>query len=252
MSDHLVPMTIDGEQVEMPLSEVVKGFNTGAAATKRFEEAKALRQEADNALTLARHIQDDPGMTMRVLAAQQGLTVEQFLNLTPAQQQAAAMQEPEPPQFDNPLERQLWEERQARTQLEQRIDAFEQSQVEQRADAALQAALSTLRQQGATDDDLKAAVMQARDMGAGIQALPMIYQSQQYQKLQAKAEGRTAAEAAQAAQAQAREQAATAASQAVSSGVGAVGTQAPTPPQEFTSVREAALAAFDVHGVPGT
>jgi len=78
-------------------------------------QAAALRAEATDALNLAKAVQSNPGLTMQVLASQAGLTVEQFLNLTPSQQQDVAAASAPEPEFTDPFERALYEEQQKPT-----------------------------------------------------------------------------------------------------------------------------------------
>lgn len=248
IGDRMVKLTIDGEEVDVPLNEALKGYNSNAAATKRFQEAAKMREEAADALNLARAVQGDPGLTMRVLASQQGLTVEQFLNLTPAQQEAVAQKEPEP-EFSDPLERALYEERKAREQLEQRISQQEQYYERQQADTALQQAIGGLKNQfGAAEEDVKEVVAQAYQLGVGIESFPMIYQSQQYQKLQARTQAQQDVQSSQQAQEQARRQAAAQASQVVGTGSGATGT-APQQVVRPMSAEEAVRSALEQYGV---
>jgi predicted SPOUT superfamily RNA methylase MTH1 len=254
--DRLVRLTVDGEEVVVPLQEALKGYNSNAAATKRFQEASRLREEAEqakteaaDALNLARAVQNNPGLTMQVLAQQAGLTVEQFLNLTPQQQQNVA-RAPEPePEFNDPLERALYEERKAREALEQRIEQQEQIFQQQQADAALRSVIGDLQTRyGATDEDVMSVVQQAQQMNAGFEVFPMIFQAQQYQKMQAQTQAQTEAQAAAAAQEAQRQQAAAQASQVVSTGSGAVGT-APQQVVQPMTAEEAIRASLDQFGV---
>ncbi len=256
LGDRPVRLTIDGEERVLPLSEVLKGYNSNAAATKRFQEASSIREqaerqlaEADQALVLARAISNNPGMTMQVLANQAGLTVEQFLNLTPAQQTAVAENTAQEPEFSDPLERALYEERQARQMLEQRMMAWEQQQERQRANEAIQGAVGHLRNQfGATDEDIRSVAQQAFEQQMGPEMFPMIYQAQQFQKLRAQSDGRQTAEAARAEEDARRRAAAARASATVSSGTGAVGT-APQQVVRPMSAEEAVIQALDQLGV---
>ncbi len=256
IGDRLVKLTVDGEDVVVPLQEALKGYNSNAAATKRFQEASRLREEAErskaeaaDALNLARAVQNNPGLTMQVLAQQAGLTVEQFLNLTPQQQQNVAAASETEPEFNDPLERALYEERKAREALEARIEAQERTFQQQQADAALRGAIGELQTRfGATNDDARAVVQQALNMGVGPEMFPMIYQAQQYQKTQATTQARQEAEAATRARDAERQQAAAQASQVVSTGSGAVGTAPPQVVQPM-SAEEAIAATLDQLGI---
>lgn len=248
-ADRKVRLTVDGEEVAVPLNEVLSGYNSNAAATKRFQEASQMKQEAQAALTLAQAVQNNPGLTMQVLAQQAGLTVEQFLNLTPSQQQdVAAASEPEP-EFSDPLERALYEERQARIALEQRIERQERTFEQQAADNALRSAIGGLQSQfGATEDDARSVVQQALNMGVGPEMFPMIYQAQQYQKTQVQTQAQQEAEAAKLAQQTQRQQAAAQANQTVGTGSGVVGTAPPQAVQPMTA-EEAIRNTLDQFGV---
>ena len=249
IGDRMVKLTVDGEEVVVPLKEALSGYNSNAAATKRFQEASQIKTEAEEALRLAKAVQNNPGLTMQVLAQQAGLTVEQFLNLTPQQQQnVAEASEPEPT-FDDPLERQLYEERQARIALEQRIERQEQSWQQQQADATLRQAIGELQNQlGATPEDSRSVVQQALEMQVGPEFFPMIYQAQQYQKSLVQSQAQQEAEAAKQAQQAQRQQAAAEAGQTVGTGTGAVGT-APQQVVQPMTAEEAIRTTLDQLGV---
>ena len=258
LGDRPVRITVDGEEQVVPLSDVLSGYNSNSAATKRFQEASSLREEAErskaeaaDALNLARAVSNDPGMTMRVLASQAGLSVEQFLNLTPQQQQdvAAASEVENEPEFDDPLERALYEERQARTALEERVAAQEYQYQRNEANAYLQKSVNQLKSQfGANDEDAHNVVRQAYEMRVGPEMFPMIFQSQQYEKSQVVNSAQQEAAAAAGAETAARQAAAASAGESIGAGTGAVGTA----PQQVTqpmTAEEALNATFDKLGI---
>ena len=228
-----VTVKIDGEDVSVPLNEALQGYSRESAATKRFQEASEMRKQADEALRLQQAFRADPGLTVQILARQAGMGVEQFLGLTPAQQKAAVSDED---QYLDPLERQLNEERQSRLALEER---FEQRE----ADERLAYAVNGLKQQfSATDEQARAVVGQAMNMGLGIESFPMIFQSMAYQASQQATAQHTAS---QAAETQARQVAAQRAAQTVGSGASVPNTSQTQAPVKYNSIREAANAAID-------
>lgn len=249
IGDRYVKITVDGEEKSVKLSEALQGYNSNAAATKRFQEAAALKAEATDALNLAKAVQSNPGLTMQVLAAQAGLTVEQFLNLTPAQQaDVATAQQPEP-EFTDPFERALYEEQQKRIELERRFEEREQRFIQQEADNALRSAIGNLTQRyGASDDDARAVVQQAYDMQVGPEFFPMIFQAQQYQKSQVQNQVQTEAQAAAAAEDARRQTAAAQASGVVATGQSVNGT-APVAVAHSMTAEEAITAALDAAGI---
>lgn len=241
VGDKYVKVKVDGEEISVPLNEALQGYQRQADYTKKTQELAAQRQEAENALRLAQSLQANPGLTMQVLASQAGMTVEQFLNLTPAQQQqAAANAEPE---YSDPFERALAEERQARMALEERI-------AQREADEILHRAIGGLQQQlGATEEDVRNVVSQALQMGVGPEMFPMIYQAQQYQRSLAVQQAQTQSQQQTAAAEQQRQAAARAAAQVVSSGSGAVGTAPASVAGQPMTAAEAAAAALEQLGV---
>ena len=246
--DRYVKLTVDGEEKSVPLNEVLQGYNSNAAATKRFQEAAALKAEASEALNLARAVQSNPGLTMQVLVAQAGLTLEQFLNLTPAQQQGVAAATEAVPEFTDPFERALYEEQQKRMELERRFEEREERFIQQEADNALRSALGELGQRyGATPDDARSVVQQAFEMQVGPEFFPMIFQAQQYQKTQVQQQAITEAQAAAAAEDARRQAAAAQASGVVSTGASVNGT-APVQVARPMTAEQAITAALDAAG----
>jgi hypothetical protein len=195
-----VRVKVDGEDVEVPFSELQKGYSREADYTRKAQALAQQRQEAQYGIQLQQALQADPALTLRILAQQYQLD---------QQEQAQAKPEPE---FDDPLERQLYEERQARIALEQR---FEQRE----SDRALEAAVGGLRSQYAlNDDDLRLVVGTAMQAGLGLDALPMVWKTIAFDRIQASVAEH---QRKQAAETQQRTQAKTAATQTVSSGRGA-------------------------------
>jgi len=228
LANKYVRVKVDGEELSVPLNEALQGYSRTADYTRKTQE---LADTSRNWQAL----QSNPGLVVQVLASQAGMSVEDYLGLTPQQQQAAVADNSEDEYLD-PLERMLNEERQARLALEQRIETRE-------ADERLVNAVGGLKQQfGATDEQARAVVYQAMQMGLGIDSFPMIYQSLAYQAQQQTAAQRTAAEEAETAR---RRKAAQAASQVVSSGSGVTGTTEAAPVGKYNSIREAAMAAID-------
>ena len=232
-----VRIRVDGEEVSVPLSEALQGYSRTQDYTRKTQELSEQRKQADQALRLQQAFATNPGMTVRILAEQAGLPVEEFLNLTPAQQQQALSDEVE---YDDPLEQAIAVERQAREALEARLEQRE-------ADERLKYATEGLKQQfNASDDQVRAVVMQAYNQGYGIEAFPMIYRAMAHEASQQVTAQQTAA---QQAEEQRRRQAAATASQVVGSGSSSAGTTEQQPAGTYSSIREAALAAMAEHGV---
>lgn len=229
-----VKIKVDGEELSVPLNEALQGYSRESAATKRFQEASELRKQADEALRLQQALQADPGLTVQILARQAGVSVEEYLGMSPAQQRAAV--EDADDEYLDPLERQIREERQARMALEQRLEQRE-------ADERLERAVNGLKQQyNASDEQVRAVVGQAMNMGLGIESFPMIYQAMAYQATQ---QATTQHTVEQEAERQRRQQAARKAASLVSTGSGAPNTSQAPAAVTYSSIREAAAAAID-------
>jgi len=225
--DNNVTVKVDGEERTVPLREALDGYS-------RTQDYTAKTTAAADAIRLQEAFQTNPGLTVQVLANQAGVTVQEYLGMQEQAQQSEKVEAE--PEFSDPLEQALHEERQQRVALQDRFEARE-------ADEALGRAVGGLKQQfGATDDQSRAVVRQALDMGLGVDAFPMIYQSMSYQaQQQAEAQNTATQETAIAS----RQAAAKAAQAVVSEGSGAVGTVESQPAEKFNSIRDAANAAFE-------
>lgn len=229
-----VKVKIDGEEVSVPLNEALQGYSRESAATKRFQEASDMRKEAERAIRLQQAFQTDPGLTVQILAREAGVSVEQFLGMSSAQQQAAIDDAND--QYVDPLERQIAEERQARLAIEERLEQRD-------ADERLDRAVGGLKQQyNATDEQVRSVVQQAMRMQLGVEAFPMIYQAMAYQASQQVTAQQTAGQEAESLR---RQEAARRAAAVVGTGSGAANTTTASPAATYGSIREAAAAAID-------
>jgi hypothetical protein len=229
-----VRVKVDGEEISVPLSEALQGYQRQAAFTRHSQQIAEQRREHEDALRLHEAMRQNPGLTMQVLASRAGMTVEEYLGLTP-QQQAAAQAEAEP-EYDDPLEREIAVERQARLALEQRI-------AQREADDQLRSAVTGLQQQyGLNDDQIRAVVGQTMQMGLGIEMLPMVYQAMAFQAQRSAQQESTAQQQETETQ---RQAAAAQAAAVVSNGTGVNGGS-PTPANpSYSSYRDAIAAAYD-------
>jgi len=137
LASKYVKAKVGGEEVPVSLKEALDGYQRQADYSRKTQEIAELRKEAENALRLQQALQTSPGLTIQVLAQQAGVSVEEYLGMTPAQQQAAKEQNQEP-EYTDPLERALAEERQARIALQERIEQRE-------ADEYLRSQVASLR-----------------------------------------------------------------------------------------------------------
>ncbi len=234
-----VPVKVDGEDVPVPFEELVNSYSRESVSTQRFQEAAAIKQEAENALRLQQAMEINPQLTIQFLAQQAGVSVEEFMGLSPQQQQNAVNTAPEEDEYADPLERQLAE--QQRT-----IQAMQDSMAQQAMDRDLMSAVGHLKSTYQIDDSAaREVVATAARMNAGLEQLPMIYESMAYRASQ---QATAQHSAAQAAEIQKRQAAVAKASQVISTEPSSAGTTSEVAPT-FTSSREAITAALEGLGI---
>lgn len=119
-ADKLVTVKVDGEEVQVPLSEALNGYMRQSAFTKRTQEAAEKAKQAEAALAFQEQLRRDPASTIQQLALR-------------ALQAQAPKQVEQPPA--DPVERRMWE-------YDQRISRFEQWQEQQAQEQADRALLS--------------------------------------------------------------------------------------------------------------
>lgn len=226
-----------GEELEVTFDDLRNGYSREADYTRKTQELAEQRNQLGYWAQVQQAMQVDPQATIALLARQHGLTIAQATQ---------AVQENTAPQFDDPLEKQVWEQQQ---EIQRLRDTYEQDQ----ADRQLNTAIGTLQQQyGASDEDVRAVVETAYRNGLGIEQFPMIYQSVAFQRLQQRARMSQAEQQRQAAETQRRQAAAQQAGQLVTTGSGTpAGVLTNTRPADGTmSLRDAAEAAIEQVGVP--
>lgn len=225
-----VRVRVDNEDVEVPFSEAVKGYSREAHFTRNMQQLAQQRQEVEFGLRLQQALETNPQLTLQVLAQQHGYNLVQ-------PQQAAP---PADDEYADPLEREIHQERQARQALEERF-------AQREADEQLQHAVAGLRNQfNLSDEDLRTVVNTAMQMNLGVGALPMIYKTMQFDRIDARVRAQRAQQAQQQAETQKRQQAASRATAIVGSGQGSAnGLTAQVDAGGRMSLREAIEAAFD-------
>jgi len=103
-ADKPVRLTVDGEEIEVPLSEALSGYQRQADYTRKTQELAEQRRQVQFAAALQEALQNDPSSTVELLSQHYGL------NQKPTSEED---------EFLDPVEKQY-------RQLENRIQAFEQ------------------------------------------------------------------------------------------------------------------------------
>lgn len=133
-SDKYVKVKVDGEEIDVPFSEALQGYQRQADYTRKTQELASQREQLQFAQTLQSALENDPQATLDVLSRHYGVATAQKMVADAQAQQPAAE-----PEFDDPLERRVWE-------MDQRFQQYEQ----ERATDQLQREISRL--QSAYDD----------------------------------------------------------------------------------------------------
>jgi hypothetical protein len=225
-----VRVRVDGEDVEVPYSEALKGYSREADYTRKTQSLAQQREQVEFGLRLQQALESNPQLTLQALAQQYGMTVAQ------AQAAQAAAED----DYADPLEREIATERQARLALEERLSQRE-------ADEQLERAVGGLRSQyNLNDEDLREVVSTAMKMGLGVEAFPMIYKTMQFDRIDARVQAHRAEQARVAAETARRQAAKTQASQTISSGSrGGNGLTNQVDAGGRMSLRDAIEAAFE-------
>jgi hypothetical protein len=104
-ADKPVRLTVDGEEIEVPLAEALSGYQRQADYTRKTQELAEQRRQVQFATALQEALQNDPKGTVELLSQHYGVNSQQ-----PSEEELEMM---------DPVERQY-------RQLETRIQAFEQ------------------------------------------------------------------------------------------------------------------------------
>ncbi len=130
-----VKVTVDGEEMSLPLSEVLGGYQRAKASSKRFEEASQLRKKAEMSSKDAQTILDamggnDPERFERLLrAAGADQHLERLLeNRLRERLQYEAMTDRERERYDFDQERKAFEQERGRAEEQRANVATEQAQ----------------------------------------------------------------------------------------------------------------------------
>lgn len=93
-ADHLVKVTVDGQQIEVPLRELPQGFSRTADYTRKTQELSAQRQQHQFAVAIAESLAANPAEAIALLQQHYGVNL-------------GAESEEGDDEFVDPLERQV-------------------------------------------------------------------------------------------------------------------------------------------------
>ena len=160
-ADKYVRVTVDGEELSVPLREAIGGYQRQADYTRKTQELAEQRKQMQFAATIQQALDNDPQRTIDLLREHYGLNQQEQL--------------PEDDIFMDPWERQYRE-------LESRVRSFE----EQQAMSELERTLNSLQQKYGEDFNPSEVVSAALAMGTYKQiAFDRLVNNRQVQQQQA-------------------------------------------------------------------
>ena len=119
-SSYRVPVKLDGEELQVPLSEAIAGYQRQADYTRKTQELSQQREQVQFATALQAALDSDPASTLELLSQHYGIS----------KKAAAEMMEQEDEYLD-PVEKKYRE-------LDRRIAQFEESQNQQLIEREIQ------------------------------------------------------------------------------------------------------------------
>lgn len=118
LADKYVRIKVDGEEIPVPFNEALQGYQRQADYTRKTQELAEQRNQLQFAQTLQQALETNPEATLEVLSRHYGVAAAKQMIADAGEQQ------PQVPQFDDPLEQRVWE-------AEQRIAQYEQERASQ-------------------------------------------------------------------------------------------------------------------------
>lgn len=158
-SDKRVKLPVAGEEIEVPLSEALAGYQRQADYTRKTQELSQQRQQVQFASAIQQALDNDPANTIRLLQEHYGINDAQSVE--------------EDDIFADPTERQI-------RQLESRIKSFEEAQALQQLERNLEFL------QGKYGEDFDSNEVVAAALSTGSNDLEGIYKQIAFDRMMSK------------------------------------------------------------------
>jgi hypothetical protein len=157
-----VKVKVDGEELDVPFNEAIQGYQRQADYTRKTQELSQQREQLQYAQTLQQALESNPQQTLEILSRHYGVAEAQRMI-------ADAQDAPSEPEFDDPLEKRIWE-------TEQRIQQYEQ----ERANDQLQKEIVRLQN---TYEDFNPQEVVRAALNAGTTNLEAVHKQIAYDRL---------------------------------------------------------------------
>lgn len=225
--EYYAKVKVDGEELEVPVTEALQGYQRQADYTRKTQELSQRAQQVQFWETVDQAMKVNPQETMRFLQNQYGIGQAEVATNT-------SYEEPEEDWFSDPSEKRI---AQLEKQLSGVTDYFQQQQAAQQLDQVV----GQLQQKYGEDFNASAVIREALNRGLNDpRYLEGVFKEMSFDRVMAKQSATADSQARQQSQAQARQRAAAEASNTVSQGSGSGGdVVTPTRATRPKSIQEA-------------
>ena len=233
VAQRYVRVKVDGQDVEVPLQEALRGYSRQEDYTRKTQQLAAERQQAEYALAVQRALQASPAEALELLARQHGVQLGQS---PPPSRERPSILDDDDDEYESPYATPM-EKRLA--QIERQNQAITSQWEERQANERLRMAVGGLQQRyGADEATVREVVGRALQLRMGPESFDMIYKNLAFDR------AHQARQQAEAQRAQARQGARDNAQQLIGNGVSANHT-AGVPPPDTSDRRMSISEAFD-------
>ena len=80
-ADYVVPVKVDGEELQVPLSEALSGYQRQADYTRKTQELSEQRQQMEFASSIQSALERNPEATIDLLARHYGISRQQAVDM---------------------------------------------------------------------------------------------------------------------------------------------------------------------------
>lgn len=233
VADHLVKVKVDGEELEVPVAELLQGYSRTADYTRKTQSLAEERQQVAFWKQVDEAMRANPQATLNYLQQTYGITPEQATSGVDADDDWG---------YDDPVQRELRE-------LRELVKPALQFTQEQQAERMLTQVVSGLSSKYGDEFNANEVITEA--IARGIhdpRELEGVFKDMYFDKYRAIVAAQQLQQQTTATTDAQRRAAAQAAAAATGGGASVRGTNRPTPPSAPRNPREAVLAAFAEHG----
>jgi len=225
--NHYARVKVDGEELEIPVSEALQGYQRQADYTRKTQELSQRAQQVQFWETVDQAMKVNPQETMRFLQNQYGIGQAEVATNT-------SYDEPEDDWFVDPSDKRI-------AQLEQQLNGVQTYFQQQQAAQQLEQVVGQLQRKYGEDFDATAVIRETLNRGFNDpRYLEGVFKEMSFDRLMARQSAQADQQSRRQSQSQQRQRAAADAAATVSQGSGSGGdVVTPTPATRPKSIQEA-------------